>query len=57
MGGEVLVAGAGSASKLDDQAFTHEVGAIWSLVRHGVFGWRRVACYIRNATRLLAHVT
>jgi hypothetical protein len=30
---EVLIASAGSAGKLDNEAFTHEVGAICSLIR------------------------
>jgi hypothetical protein len=30
---KILVAGAGSAGKLDNEAFTHEVGAICSLIR------------------------
>jgi hypothetical protein len=33
MGREVLIAGAGSAGELDDQTFTHEVGAIYASVR------------------------
>ena len=36
MGREVLVAGAGSAGELNDQALAHEVRAIWKLVRHGM---------------------
>jgi hypothetical protein len=35
VGSEILVAGAGAAGKLDDQALTHEVGAIYAMVRRG----------------------
>lgn len=53
MGREVLIAGAGSAGKLDDEAFTHEVGAIWSLIRvYPMSGGKRG--YVRNAVMTLA---
>jgi len=35
VGGEVLVTGARTASELDDQTLTHEVGAIYTIVRRG----------------------
>jgi hypothetical protein len=47
---EVLIASTGPAGELDDEAFTHEVGAIYALVRHGAIGpqyvtWLRTECY------------